>query len=207
MDNDNVYWNKFYQDKKNDKRLSVPSQFCVFSINEIEANTVVEFGAGNGRDSLFFHKCGYRVIALDASATAMDILSEDSSSNDLLFQRFEVGLDSLDNLPVIDGPKAAYARFFLHALTNDKIESFFKILNGFMREGESVFLEFRVAEDELRSKVFSDHYRNYVDMGFFEDMVAKYGFKREYGVQGIGFAKFKDDDAYVTRQILRRLNA
>ena len=62
------YWNKFYQQDI----VRVPSQFCVMVATEaLTDNCTVEFGYGNGRDSLYFNTMGLNVCAIDISTQAV----------------------------------------------------------------------------------------------------------------------------------------
>jgi len=51
------YWNTFYS--KFD--LQHPSQFCVTTAIEARSQPIIEFGCGNGRDSMYFATHGFKV--------------------------------------------------------------------------------------------------------------------------------------------------
>ena len=60
------YWNAFYS--KFD--LQHPSQFCVTTAIEAAADRsqpIIEFGCGNGRDSMYFATHGFNVYGCDLS--------------------------------------------------------------------------------------------------------------------------------------------
>jgi len=62
------YWDKFYKNIE----LSVPSQFCVMVATEVAADPcIIEFGCGNGRDSLYLAGQNHAVCALDLSHEAV----------------------------------------------------------------------------------------------------------------------------------------
>ena len=60
------YWNTFYTKFT----LAVPSQFCVLTAVEVNkvTSSIVEFGCGNGRDSIYLANQGFHVFATDLSA-------------------------------------------------------------------------------------------------------------------------------------------
>ena len=51
-----TYWREFYRQRHS----LVPSQFCALVASEIDSHsTIVDWGSGNGRDSLFFAAQGH----------------------------------------------------------------------------------------------------------------------------------------------------
>ena len=65
------YWNQYYASREVMK-LSAPSQFAAFAAQEAgDAHLIIEVGCGNGRDSLFFARHGFQVVAIDGSTAAI----------------------------------------------------------------------------------------------------------------------------------------
>ena len=63
------YWNNFYAGKFD---IAIPSQFCVLVATEADkSRPVVEFGCGNGRDSIYLARHGFTVFAGDLSKQAV----------------------------------------------------------------------------------------------------------------------------------------
>ena len=63
-----AYWDKFYSDCV----IDVPSQFCVSMATDVHTKkAVVEFGMGNGRDSLYLAGQGFIVVGVDISSGAV----------------------------------------------------------------------------------------------------------------------------------------
>ena len=76
--NKNEYWDSYYSEQNISKLMFTPSQFAVFCIHEVlEAgiSDVVEIAAGSGRDTIFFAQHGMRVLALDKSKEAVNLLN------------------------------------------------------------------------------------------------------------------------------------
>jgi len=198
------YWNKFYADIVSDKHLTIPSQFAAFFLGETnDVDLVIEFGCGNGRDSAFFARHGKKVIALDLSTDGISINKKKYSDiSNLNFETCDV-TKNLPNLGInLDIPKSIYARFFIHALQTDGIAKFFDNCVKLMSPRDKLFLEYRTVEDTDRAKTTSLHYRNFLRVKEVEQLLNACQLKTLYFTQGIGYAKWKDDDAFVARHII-----
>ena len=55
---------------------------------------------------------------------------------------------------------------------------------------------------QVAEKSTSEHFRNFLRIDDVEGMLNTHGMKTSYLAQGIGFAKWKNDDAYVARHIV-----
>jgi cyclopropane fatty-acyl-phospholipid synthase-like methyltransferase len=206
---DKSYWNNFYASDSNNLSIALPSQFCLFALGETSGiKNIIDFGTGNGRDAFYFAQNGKRVLALDASISAIEENTELAKKRDLhsfvSFQRFEVGTDQPEDINIFDEPKSIYARFFLHSLTNSLLEEFAEVSSNLLSKGEILLVEYRNSKDESRQKVFDGHFRNYIDQEKLCILFNKFGLKKTYGVDGLGYAKYKDDDAYVSRNIFQK---
>lgn len=203
----NQYWQDFYDKSAQVKYLSYPSQFAAFVYGEMgEVRNVIEFGCGNGRDSFFFARHGKRVCAFDGAESAIRA----NQANCIGYQRepaFEIfNVDKeFPGLPKdIGGEKCIYARFFIHALRDEQIRRFFEICRSLLSEGEKLYLEYRTVQDLRGAKETEDHYRNYLDSNDVLELLADLGFVCHYNIEGRGFAKWGDDDAFVARHVLVR---
>lgn len=200
-----TYWNNFYMENSKQKELLLPSQFAAFVLGESHDNEVViEFGCGNGRDAAFFARHGKNVAAYDLSSSGITINRETYSG--LRNLTFDI-CDAVKTVPEIrfnsDISKSIYARFFIHALNTEEIQKFFKNCRKMMSENDSLFIEYRTKEDAKRKKSTADHYRNFLDPALIDKMLSDVGLSTSYFVQGIGFAKWKEDDAAVARHTIR----
>ena len=106
-----------------------------------------------------------------------------------------------------DGAAMAYARFFLHAITDNEELAFFKDMSAALHEGDRLAVEYRTVRDEAGQKVTAAHYRRFVEPAQVIANAAKFGFTVEYEVEGYGFAKYLNDDAYVARSVFRKAAA
>lgn len=101
----------------------------------------------------------------------------------------------------------AYARFFLHAITDSEELAFFEGMSAALREGDRLAVEYRTIRDAEGEKVTAAHYRRFVEPAGVIANAAEAGFAVEYAVEGTGFAKYLKDDAYVARTVFRKTKA
>jgi len=177
-----------------------PSPYARTIISEISANsTLLEVGCGNGRDSCYFASYGLAVIATDVCENAIKITSRKLPSTSRALVASTTGLPDI----VVD---YAYARFVLHALTEEEQDAMFKWLKLHVRR--KVFIETRSLKDPRcgkgkqvgRHAYIDTHYRRFMSC---EELIAaatRAGFKEcqvEETVPGSG-----NDGACVIRATL-----
>lgn len=203
-----AYWERYYSASGESLR-AVPSQFAAFVVGELhEPFRIVEFGCGNGRDALFFASYGHQVTAIDGSPAAIaaakhlaDILGE---KVDFIVSPITApGL--VDLVPAASGKTLVYARFFLHAITDAEEQAFLDCAAALTRPGDLMAVEYRTIRDSRGVKETSDHFRRFLSPAEFQDAAIRHGFRVTYAVEGYGFAKYKNDDAYVARNLLERV--
>tara|TARA_R110002049_G_scaffold1609_1_gene12221 strand:+ start:597 stop:1250 length:654 start_codon:yes stop_codon:yes gene_type:complete len=199
------YWNSFYATHKS----SVPSQFCaLFAVENNTAAVVVEFGCGNGRDSMFLAQLGYNVRAFDLSENAIENNSHQADGIDTVsFETCDVS-ETESVIAKIEAVKAEfpdlkiaiYTRFFLHSLDDEQELAFLTALSRSLQPGDQLFFEFRSMEDAHQDKVFGSHYRRYVVVDdLIKTLENKFDFKVTYSIVGQGMAKFHSEDPFVAR--------
>jgi len=210
--NEIKYWNDYYKNDSGRTLRYIPSQFAVFVASEIgcENYNIVEIGCGNGRDSLFFDRHNFNVVAVDQSESAIE-LCKSYSGNSVNFLCASVDSDDLvqnvNNLVSqfdCDKKVCVYGRFFIHALSDEDnvcfLEKSKKIIE--CNSGGYLSLEFRTKNDLFGHKLTKHHYRRYINFSDFVEKCEDIGYSVEYAIEGQGMAKYKEDDAYVGRCIL-----
>ncbi len=202
-----IYWNDYYAQQKKSKGCLAPSQFAAFCLSEMiemDISTVVDIAAGNGRDAVFFSHHSMNVLAIENSYAAVGLLEESSKHNANLSVLFH---DAIDKPVKLDRNRddaiAFYARFFLHTLSEIELNAFFMNMAKIMEMKDRLFLEFRNDGDTTRKKVTSAHFRAFHTADKVVNLAAENNFKVVYQVSGTGFAKWKEDDASITRQIIQ----
>jgi SAM-dependent methyltransferase len=204
------HWNKFYKSNEVD-RLSPPSQFAAFVIGEAPAQAVViDMGCGSGRDSMFFASQGYPVIGIDAYVSAIEHCKEVAHKNDLNARFIQSEIQSSGWVDAVQSDSmykaisdlVFYARFFLHAITEDAENELLDAVCRLAKPGGTLLaVEFRTQRDATLPKSTAQHFRRFpLPTDLFVKALAR-GMKINYFVEGFGYAKYGDDDAHVARCI------
>ena len=204
-----THWNLQYGETG---ELPPPTQFAAFMSQEInKTSSIIEFGCGSGRDSIFFAQQGFRVIGIDASASAVQLCRTHA-------ERLHLGSAMFINASINTAFESScitniihawgnphvvvYSRFFLHAITDEEESCFLGIASDICRNGGLLVCEFRTPRDRLLIKSTAKHYRRFVNPSAFCAKALGYSFEARYAVEGFGYAKYRNDDAYVCRLIL-----
>lgn len=200
------YWNDYYNSCNKVSAPHEPSQFAAFTLNEIKGKStqILDFGCGNGRDSFFFARHGYRVLGIDASTTAVEnCLSQGVPGTDFLCS----SVTDVDIRARLDKKIAefeydditVYARFFLHAIDEEAQTSFLNLTRALIGSKGRAAFEFRTNRDENQAKITPKHYRRFINPLDFMAAAEDQGLAIRYFVEGFGFAKYQGDDAHVAR--------
>lgn len=201
------YWNDFYAAAASTTR-PLPSQFAAFVAGELrEPHRVVDVGCGTGRDSIFFAANGHEVYGLDGSEQAVKACSELAEALDesATFQVAAIDDETAaSRVPASDRPTVVYARFFLHAITEEEEQHFLALAAALTSPGDLLAVEYRTVRDSIGEKETGAHYRRYVNPASFQANAVNHGFDVTYAVEGFGFAKYRRDDAYVARSLLTK---
>jgi len=200
-----AYWNDYYFKEKQSTLHWLPSQFATFCLGEIiemGISSIVEIAAGNGRDTLFFANNGMKVLATDNSLHSLELLEERVSQHRNIEVSFRDATEKMRDITRRPNESLAfYARFFIHTLTQNELEMFFISVTDAMSTNDKLLLEYRNEEDATKSKVTDAHFRSFYAAEKVSLLATNNNLKLMYEVSGTGLAKWKSDDASVTRQI------
>jgi SAM-dependent methyltransferase len=207
VDNDSrlAYWDNFYHLESQIVPTSHSqfAEFCLPEIQRLKIKEVVDLACGTGRDSKFFLCQGLNVIATDLSEAAL-ASARHACYGQRKFRTFRsnVTSDLQNEIPLFrNGSRAFYARFLLHALTDEEIKSFLNICSTLMGPHDALFLEYRTEKDAFLSKQTSTHFRNFLNPETVQNWSAKFSLKPIYRIEAQGLAKQANDNAFVARQI------
>ena len=213
------YWDGFYE-SSSEKTLTeheisvelLPSQFAAFACGELlKTSLVIDLGCGLGRDTVLFANVGHRAIGIDFCESAIcraNCLKEAKGLNNLDFYQKNINDPSLYEflcqkieLSGVQGRCSLYSRFFLHALSLELQEDFYKLIIKLKSRFPEIqlLIEYRSKEDESLEKETPDHYRCFIDPLTVTPRFISGGFEEIYYIKGRGFAKYKNDDAIVAR--------
>ena len=203
------YWDEFY---KNNHRHT-PSQFCVSVLTDIKPDVaIVELGSGNGRDAHYFASQGYITVAMDLSSQAVKSCEALSKSRNIEHSTFFQGditniqsvQDAVEYARKTNGGSSVvfYSRFVMHSIDDEQELCFLNVLSDCMHTNETVYFEFRSAEDAELQKHYGGHFRRYINTEDFKNTLSdNFGFEINYLITGKGMAKFKEEDPFVSRII------
>lgn len=200
------YWDSYYQHRASSDGRPLPSQFATFVAGELSTrHRIIEFGCGGGRDSIFFATYGHDVVGVDASDNAVESCRALAArlgvaATFVCSDLSDPGLP--ERLGGTDDPVAVYARFFIHAITDEEEQRFLDIAADLVPVGSLLAVEYRTVRDSSGAKVTADHFRRFVSPSKFDARALGKGFEVSYSVEGYGFAKYRQDDAYVARTVL-----
>ncbi len=206
------YWEGYYASGIHEQNVP-PSQFAAFLAQEVEtAAFLIDVGCGSGRDSIFFAQRGFQVLGVDGSHAAIDRCQDIASRMGLAkvgFQCASVDSDEFKQVltNAIGGTQqkaVIYARFFLHAITDEEQDRLIRTVSATLRPGDLFAIEYRTTRDAALSKETSTHYRRFIDPAHLIVTIAGMGFAVDYAAEGFGFAKYRKDDAHVARAIFRK---
>lgn len=188
MNKDNLnqtFWTHYYN-KTNDD-INKPSTFSEFVYkNYIKNGThLLDLGAGNCRDSIFFSKKGIQVKAIDYNGT----LEQQCDNLELIKEDVEIFLSKESiNYDLI------YMRWFLHAMPYDKAEKIFELSCSKLNVGGTICIELRSLNDNVlkQNSVYNNvdksytttHKRWLYNKEILEKLSAKYNCKNIYTDEG-----------------------
>ena len=138
------YWNNYYESERAMQKPSSFARYCLSSIDK--QNTLVEFGCGNGRDSLYFSRNNIKVIALDRSVVAIKknelktpskvrFLHQDFTSIPDSFAKYKIG--------------TVYSRFTLHSVNKEGYDKALISAYRLLEQNGKFLIEARTVNDPL----------------------------------------------------------
>ena len=105
--------------------LSAPARYAIELFKDEGVTSLLELGAGQGRDTLFFAEAGFQVHALDYSDQGVQAIAEKATAADLASEVTPVQHDVRKRLPFGDATLDACYSHMLYcmALTGSELES------------------------------------------------------------------------------------
>jgi SAM-dependent methyltransferase len=203
-----AYWDDFYSQRANDVSQD-PSPFARWvGERETEPGTLVDIGAGTGRDSLWFAQQGFEVLGLDYAKEGVDYAQRHARRMGLTAQFARMNL--YDVRRVLAGSALlarsqrtdiVYARFLVHSLEDAGRRHLWIVARNLLRESKGrLYVETRT---EATNHVFGEHFRQFVQADVIADELRSYGFEIEHLEEGHGLAVHKNEDPRVCRIVAR----
>lgn len=91
--------------------------------------------------------------------------------------------------------------FFLHAIDEITENNFLELFKNLKLRNNLLALEFRIIKDKFLKKEFNNHYRRFINSKNFKNKLKNLDLSVKYFIEGQGYAKYNNDDAYVARLI------
>jgi len=179
---DNKYWELFYKNIRFDK----PSGFAVFVKDFLPPNcSIVDIGCGDGRDSYYFAKQGFKVTGIDYAVKPKD-------KKNVVFKKVSIQSfkDQLKDFDVV------YSRFTLNSVSPSEISTLL-----YYSYSSLFATEFRNKGD--KPKVFPNHRRNFIDGNLFMNRLLEHNFDILFYKKGRGMAVYKNENPLVTRVVAK----
>lgn len=213
---DTDYWNQYYCHHPVAMN-NEESAFARMALQYMEVGkSLIEFGCGNGRDSLFFASSGIHVTGIDVSSNAINMLnkvingSPDMKSTKFLCEDFsgECVLFQIQH-------DYCYSRFTLHAITEEQQQRVLKNAWSTLVTGGIFFIEVRSIHDDIYGKgkcvgrhayIFDSHFRRFIDKEELIFELKQLGFEILYEAEGRGFAPYKDQDPVLIRIVAKKMS-
>lgn len=213
------FWQDFYNKSSAQNK---PSPFAIWCQDNYLYNvkSVLELGCGNGRDSLYFNQKGIKILAVDGSNIAIDLLKERSArlgkDEDAVF--FSIEFSEIFRLKknfrdFFAQNTVAYSRFVLHSVPEKVEDVILSFATDVLPRSGRMFHEFRTIRDPLmrsgvqlgKNERMTDHYRRFIDPSVFRDKVKRLGWKELFFVESNGLAPFGNEDPVVARIVLEKV--
>ena len=203
------HWWPFYSGRSSAAVPREPSPFARWVHDREPADvSIVDIGAGTGRDSLWFARQGHDVLGLDyipaATEKAGKIAAEESlparfKTFNLYDLRQVLGIGG--ELAHRDTPPVLYGRFLIHAIEDPGRHNLWRVADLCLRRGGRFYLEFRTGFDAGAEHEFGEHFRKYLDPDVVVAEIEARGGQIEHREAGHGLAVYKNEDPHVCRLV------
>jgi hypothetical protein len=202
-------WDAFYSGQGRNLTRD-PSPFAQW-VQERDPSTrpLLDVGAGNCRDALFFARQGRDVTALDFSIGVLDRTVRRLGPDDPRLTTAPVNLNDTrevlslgTDLARREGPTDVYCRLTLDAVEPVGRENILRLSSMALRQGGHLYLEFRTPRDR-RAEHHFDLPRKFLSPRQVTGEIEARGGTVVHQESGRGRARFEDEDPFVCRIVAR----
>lgn len=199
-----AYWNEFY----GQNLITGPSDFAKWvSLQPYLKNLhLIDWGCGSGRDGLFLTNIMKKVTLVDNSDSAIRRVKQRIEQEQILNAEVlvsDVGKDSKIEINS-DVGIIHYARFFLHAIDDNKLSTYINSVSLIGKEQSSRFatFEYRVEDlDENLEYTFGNHRRWLRNKDVVSEIMSNLGWALKVEEVSRDFAIFQKEKPLVARQV------
>jgi cyclopropane fatty-acyl-phospholipid synthase-like methyltransferase len=159
-------------------------------------DSILELGAGDGRDSIFFASRGLKVTAIEQVESCCNSIEDLSKGEVKAISADFTGVkqEELGSFDVV------YSRFTLHSITALDQICLFQNLPGLLNKGGRLMIEVRSVKDPIYGKgqktaadtyLYNDHQRRFVRIESIVSIISKLGFTVFFAGERQGWAPHK----------------
>jgi hypothetical protein len=202
--NQSDYWNQFYQKFE----VTAPSDFAVSISDSLDLFNLhlIDWGCGSGRDGLYLSGFAKKVSLIDSSSEAIrniqKVLVEKNISN---ADACVLDISATSDLPFrLNENILHYARFFLHAINDEGLNSFINLIScnssaGFLHQAA---FEYRILDSSQSiTYTYGNHSRWLRSPLDITNAMNHRGWNLVSEVIGKNLAVFNEENPTVVRQI------
>jgi len=209
--NDKAYWSAYYAENKAPNQPSdFGSHIFINHLTKMKPAKTLEFGFGNGRDLMFFNKCGVETDGIELAPGSAARLSKEIPNGEIIEGSFadDSLLTHKENYYDL-----VYSRFTLHSVDKETEELALKNAYRLLTKGGTLAIEARTIYDEFNGRgekvsdnewIYEDHYRRFLDPGETAMAVQNAGFRIVTMEVSGDFAVYKDQRPVCLRIIAQK---
>ncbi len=198
-------WDAFYAGAGK-KLTREPSPFAQWvQQRDPSDRAVLDVGAGNCRDSLYFARQGRAVTALDFSMGVLERTVRNAEPDDPEIATAPINLNDAREVLALgtelarrDDPTDVYCRLTLDAVEPVGRENILRLASMVLRREGHLYLEFRTQRDRLTDHHF-DLPRKFLSPRTVVKEIEERGGRVVHQESGRGRARFEDEDPFVCR--------
>ena len=196
------FWNNYYK-REFIEEASPFARFCQ-ETHLTNAQRIIEFGSGSGRDLRYFDHVGHDIRGYDTSKEAVEHIQQQ-------YPELKIELNDFTKLPEIQNLDAVYSRWTLHSVDDESAKRALEWCGENLGGGGLLLIEVRTVNDDLcgvgkmvgRNAYVTDHYRRFIVPEELRMTLGQLGFEIEYFEESQGFSVYKGDDPMLLRVVAR----
>ncbi len=172
--------------------------------------TILDVGAGTGRDSAYFAARGHRVFAYDFTGRGMRHTERLRRRKQLTVATRQLNLEDLRSVLLTGtrlahqrGLRQVYARGLLDTLGPSGRDNLWRFASMVQRRGGETFVEFRTPLSRGEPTFFGPHQRTYVDPDDAVREIESYGGHVVHRETGRNLAPLGEEDPHICRLVVR----
>lgn len=209
------YWHDFYKSPDSARVPHDPSLFAQWAQQRMQERgesdtTVLDVGAGNGRDSAYFAGQGHPVVALDFTTLGLKQTKSLRQKSGVKVTVRSMNLEDLRSV-LVNGARIAhrsgirqvYARGLLDTLAPSGRDNFWRFASMVQRRGGETYVEFRTPRSRGDKLFFGTHQRTFMNPDVVTREIEAYGGTVVHREVGRGLAPLGTEDPHICRLVVR----